>query len=125
MDRRIFRRLLTVLLVGALAMWALPHLQPNLHTANATYLIASLLAFAGAGLIVSHGYYLMTAKDEFQRTVHIQAMLWSIGGTFTVTTLWGLMEIFSKVPALPVIWVCPMFASFMGISKLLVMLRYR
>jgi hypothetical protein len=118
-------RVLLPLLVGLLAVWALPYFHPNLHTTGAAYLITSLLALAGVGLIVSHGHYLVTAKDEFQRTVHIQAMLWSIGATFTVTTLWGLMEIFAKVPPLPVIWVCPMFASFMGMSKLLVMLRYR
>ena len=93
---------------------------PNLDTTNAV-----LLAFIGICLLAVHGTSLVGERDEFRRTVLIQSMLWSIGATFTVTTLLGMLETFNKVPHLNVLWVCPMFTVFMGVSRLLVMLRYR
>jgi hypothetical protein len=93
---------------------------PNLDTTGAV-----LLAFIGICLLAIYGTSLARERDEFRRTVLIQSMLWSIGATFTVTTILGVLETFNKVPHLNVLWVCPMFTVFMGVSRLLVMLRYR
>ena len=118
-------RVLLRLLALALPIWAIRQILPKLGTAGTAYLIASLLGFAGLGFIVTHGVYLVTAKDEFQRTVHIESILWSIGVTFTVTTFWGLLETFAHIPHLGALWICPMFVVFMGLAKRLVRLRYK
>jgi hypothetical protein len=122
---RFYIGVLLLVLINALTIWGLAYFHPNLHTSGEACLIASLLALAAVVFIVSHGHYLVTAKDEFQRTVHIQAMLSSVGATFTVTTFWGLLEAFTQAPHLNILWICPMFVCFTGVSKLLVTLRYK
>jgi hypothetical protein len=52
-------------------------------------------------------------------------MLWSIGGTLSVTTVWGYLEAFAHIRRLELLWVYPIFVVFQVISSLVVRWRYR
>src|ERR1017187_10299556 len=50
------------------------------------YLLAVLPGLAIIGMIVTVGLYLAEEKDEFQRNLFVQAMLWGLGGVLAVTS---------------------------------------
>lgn len=77
------------------------------------------------GVIVIMGLYLKEEADEFPRAVMMESMLWGIGVTLTVTTLWGFVEIYTDAPKLPVFWAFPIFCMSMGLAQPLVRRRYQ
>jgi hypothetical protein len=88
------------------------------------YALAVLPALPIIAVLAAFGFYLAELKDEFQRMIKVQSMLWSIGGTLVVTTVWGYLESFAQVKHLELIWVYPIFCLFMAISAVLVKRRY-
>jgi len=71
------------------------------------------------------GLYLAEEKDEFQRTVLIQSMLWGMGATLAVTSVWGFLENFVQVAHFDLYLVFPLFCFFVGVFTPLVKARYR
>ena len=124
--RRYFYRLLTamafyvVFLVPAVWAFSRYHL-----TGGFAYLLAILPALPIVGMVVVVGLYLAEEKDEFQRAVLAQALLWGIGATLSVTTVWGFLENFVQVPHLDLYLVFPLFWFFVGISTGLLKVKYR
>jgi len=89
------------------------------------YALAVLPALPIVGLLAVFGFYLAEEKDEFQRSLFVQSMLWSTGATLAATTVWGFLENFVHVPHLQLIWIFPLYCIFWGIATPLVKLRYR
>jgi uncharacterized YccA/Bax inhibitor family protein len=112
--------LYTVFLVADL--WTFRHHHPAVVCA---WLLAILPALPIIAVLAAFGLYLVELKDEFQRMIKVQSMLWSIGATLAVTTVWGFLESFVQAPHLESIWIYPIFCFFMAISVQLVKLRYR
>lgn len=75
--------------------------------------------------IVGMGRYVAAEKDEFQRNLLVQSLLYGTGGTLAATTIWGYLEDYAHAPHLNLIFVFPLFCIFMAIAKSLVQLRYR
>jgi hypothetical protein len=89
------------------------------------YLAAGVSAVPIVGVLVATGAYLNEEKDEFQRNVGVQCLLGGIGGTLSVTTIWGCLEGLTRVPHLSLIWIYPIFWIFVGFSRPIVRARYR
>ena len=109
-----------VFLVGAVS--AFTHLHP---TGAAAYLLAILPALPIIGIIAIVGLYLAEEKDEFQRSLLVQGMIWGIGTTLSVTTALGCLEAFSLAPHVPLYLVFPAFCVFAGIANGVLKLRYK
>jgi hypothetical protein len=124
--RRYLRRFLVTMLFYVLciviSVWIFVHQRP---TGVLAYALAVLPALPIVGMLAVFGLYLAEEKDEFQRTIFIQSMLWATGGTLAATTIWGFMENFVHVPHLRLILVFPLYCLFWGISAPLVMMRYK
>ena len=124
--RRYMRRnLITMLLYGlslALAAWAFLRYHP---TGPLAWLLAVLPALPLIGLLAIFGLYLAEEKDEFQRFIGIQSMLWGIGGTLAVTNIWGFLESFAHVRHLNPTLDAVIFWIFVGISIPFLLARYR
>ncbi|MGB9407088.1 MAG: hypothetical protein WCA89_06090 [Terracidiphilus sp.] len=124
--RRYMRRFLVTMLFYALflilAVWVFVHYRP---TGLLAYGLAVLPALPIIGMLAVFGLYLAEEKDEFQRSIFIQSMLWSTGATLAATTVWGFLENFVHVPHLQLILIFPMYCFFWGISAAIVMMRYR
>ncbi|MDR3752888.1 MAG: hypothetical protein P4K78_03495, partial [Terracidiphilus sp.] len=88
------------------------------------YLVAILPALPIVGLLIALGIYLTEEKDEFQRRLQVEYLLWGIGGTLSVTTVWGYLEDFARAPRLDLIWIYPIFWLFVGIAMPVVNRRY-
>ncbi|HEV2533392.1 hypothetical protein [Phenylobacterium sp.] len=89
------------------------------------YLAAIVPAAPMVGVIAALGLYLAEEADEFRRVQLVQAMLWGIGLTLAVTTVWGFLESFAGAPRLPLSWVFPIFCLGMGAAHLLIRRWYR
>jgi membrane protease YdiL (CAAX protease family) len=98
------------------------HLHP---TGPLAYLLAVLPAVAIIGMIVTAGLYLAEEKDEFQRNLFVQALLWGLGGVLTVTSVWGMLESFTHIQHFEPTWTFTVFCIFVGISTPFLKRRYR
>lgn len=90
-----------------------------------SYFLAVLPAIPVAWTLVITGAYLGEEKDEFQRTVYVQAILLGIAAMLAVVTAWGYMEDFGQAPHLRLAWIYPMFWIFVVAAFPLVRRRYR
>jgi hypothetical protein len=89
------------------------------------YLLALMPAIPCIGLLAVFGLYLAEEKDEFQRMLGVQSMLWGIGGTLSVTTVWGFLQSFTHIPHFQPIWTFVLFWGFFGISIPLLLRKCR
>jgi hypothetical protein len=105
-----------------LAVWGFKHWHV---TGGLAYLLAILPSLPIIGGMVVIGLYLTEEKDEFQRTVLIQSMIWSIGATLSVTTVWGGLENFVHAPHLDLYMVFPLFWFLVGVFTPFLKARYR
>jgi hypothetical protein len=89
------------------------------------YILALLPAVAIIAQIVVVGVYLAEEKDEFQRNLFVQAMLWGLGGVLAVTSVWGMLETFTHITHFQPTWTFTLFWLFVGISTPVLQRRYR
>jgi len=76
-------------------------------------------------MIITVGLYLTEEKDEFQRNLLVQAMLWGLGGVMAVTSVWGMLESFTNIPHFEPTWTFTVFWILVGISSPFLQRRYR
>jgi hypothetical protein len=124
--RRYTIRFLSVLglyvLVLLPAVWIFKHHHP---AGVLAWLLAILPSIPIIASLVVTGLYLTEEKDEFQRTVLVQSMLWSIGGTLAFTTVWGFLETFLLIPHFDLTWMFPLFWFLVGVATPVLRARYR
>ena len=104
------------------AVWLFKHHPP---TGAPAYILALLPALPIVAMIIIVGVYLAEEQDEFQRNVLIQSMLWSIGITLAITTVWGFLENFGNTPHLQPFLIFPMFWFIVGVSTPILKVQYR
>jgi hypothetical protein len=121
-DRTLFIMLPLLGTILALAIWGFVSRQPD---SRMTALIGVPLALYFIGMIVIFGLYLAEEKDEFERSVFSQSMLWAVGATMIVTSTWGVLELFEKVRHLNPVYFVPLYCSFMSAARILIKRRYR
>ncbi len=103
-------------------VWCFVHLHP---TGPLAYLLAILPSVPIIGILWIVGIYLSEEKDEFVRNLQIQSMIWSIGATLTVTSVWGFLENFVHVWHMDLYMVFPLFWLFVGVFTPVLKRRYR
>ena len=104
------------------AVFLFKHHSPH---GPAAYALAILPALAIIAMIIIVGLYLKEEKDEFQRTVLIQSMLWAIGATLSITTVWGFLDLFKLIPPFQAYLAFPLFWFCVGISTPILKRSYR
>jgi hypothetical protein len=87
--------------------------------------MAILPAIPIIGIIVVVGLYLAEEKDEFQRNLLIQSMLWGLGAILSLTTVWGFLQIFTPIPRFQPFMTFPLFWCFQAIATGALQKRYR
>lgn len=124
--RRYFRRFAVTMSLYALFIVLSVVAFTRFHvTGPLAYVLAVLPALPIIGLIAIFGLYLKEEKDELQRSIGVEALLWGTGATLSLTTVWGFLENFVQVPHLQLMWVFPIFWVFFGISIPMIIARYK
>jgi len=106
----------------AAAVWTFHGYHP---TGIPAFSLAILPSLPVVGVVVIVGLYLAEEKDEFLRNLLVQSMIWSLGATLTVTTVWGFVELFVNVKHLPLYLIFPLFWFLVGVSSWLLRMRYK
>jgi hypothetical protein len=101
---------------------AFRHLHP---TGAFAYGLAILPALPLIATIIIVGIYLVEEQDEFQRNLFIQSVLWGIGLSMAVMTVWGFLELLAGIPHFQTYLAYPLFWTFVGAATPLLKLRYR
>ncbi|MGA7831553.1 MAG: hypothetical protein WCA21_11370 [Terracidiphilus sp.] len=124
--RRYYRRFTVTMLLYALTLVltirGFIHYHP---TGPLAWMLAVLPAIPMIGMLAIFALYLAEEKDEFQRSIGIQAMLCGIGGTLTVTSVWGFLEDFVHIRHLDPMLIFTIFWIFLGLSIPVLLARYR
>jgi hypothetical protein len=124
--RRYTIRFFTAMAAYVIALFSVAWYVPRFHPTGAlVYSLAVMPAIPILAVIVVVGLYLAEEKDEFQRTVLVQSMLWSIGLTLATTTVWGFLEAFANVIHFQPYLAFPLFWFFVGVSTPFLKMRYR
>ena len=87
--------------------------------------LATIPSLPIIAIIVIVGLYLKEEKDEFQRELFIQCLLWGTGATLAVTSFWSFLHLFAHVPAVDGFHVFILFWLFVGLSSVPLNRYYR
>lgn len=103
-------------------LWAINTLAPK---GPLLWALAVAPALPLVACIVVMGLYLVEEKDELPRAVTVESMLWGIGATLTLTTVWGFLENADVLPHFQTYLAFPLFCGAQGLAQLFVARRYR
>jgi hypothetical protein len=101
---------------------AFENLRP---TGPLLWVVAVAPALPIIAVIAIMGLYLMEERDEFQRGMSVQALLWGMGVTLAGATVWGFLENFGLVEHMPTYLAFPVFCGVFGLAQPLVRWRYK
>lgn len=102
--------------------WAFNHLKP---TGPLAWGLAILPGLPILTVIALMGVYLKEETDEFVRNILVESMLWGVGITMAVMTIWGFLDMYVDAPKLSSFWAFPILCMAMGIAQQFVRRRYR
>jgi len=105
-----------------LTKWLFQHRHP---TGPIVYLLAILPALPMVASLAIVGLYVAEESDEFERSILVQSILWGLGGSLAVSTIWGTLEEFAQAPHHASFYAYMFFWIFMAISGVFIRLRYR
>lgn len=108
------------ILIGSLSLLRGDHL-----TGPLLWIVAAAPAIPILGVLVVMGLYLKEEPDEFERMIHVEAMLWGLGAVLGVSTVWGFLANAEVVPNPPLFLVFPLFCVAWGFSQPIIRRRYQ
>jgi hypothetical protein len=68
-------------------------------------------------MLIAAAIGLARQRDEFQRKLLTEAMIWGIGGMLAITTIWGLLEVHTSIPKMDILMNFPIFMVITAIAK--------
>jgi hypothetical protein len=89
------------------------------------YAVAVLPVVPILGNIIALGLYLIEDKDEVQRSLMVEVLLWGLGGVLVFTSAWGSLETFAHIRHFNPTYTYTLFWIFVGISLPFLMRKYR
>ena len=105
-----------------LSVFLLKHRHPAAPLACLLAVLPALPLIASLGFVAQ---YVAEEKDEFERTLLLESMLWALGGVLAVSTVWGLLEMLDSFPRLPIFFIYPGFWMLVGLANPFIRLKYR
>ena len=125
-EKRYLIRLFLTAVVYILATFVTMHVLYHGRTGLPMgMLLAAIPSIPLVGMIGIVALYLKEEKDEFQRELYIQSLLWGMGGTLAITSFWSFLHVFTHVPPVDGFHVFFLFWVLMGLSTIPIRLRYR
>lgn len=99
--------------IFAVSFWFRGHAEPG----PLGYVLSVLPALPVVGVIWAMGRYLIEEQDEYLRHQQVRGILWATGFTLVVCTVWGFLQTYDMVPAIPLFWVFVLFCGGLGVAK--------
>jgi hypothetical protein len=89
------------------------------------WIVAVAPAIPILGVLAVIGLYIKEEPDEFERAIHVEAMLWGLAVVLAVSTVWGFLSNAGVVPAPPLFLIFPLFCAAWGLSQPFIRRRYQ
>lgn len=99
----------------ALATWLIP------DDASANWLSVGIALLPGLGIVAmiwAMGRLLVELDDEYLKMLEVRKALTATGLVLAVASVWGILELFTSVPKLPIFWIFPMWCGGLAIGAL-------
>jgi hypothetical protein len=119
---RFFPAILAYVVVLFGSLWIIRSLHPE---GPLLWLVAVAPAVPIIAAIAAMGLYMVEETDEFLRAILAQSMLWGIGVTMALCTIWGFLENAGLLPHPPLYLIFPLFCGSFGLAQPFVSRRYR
>lgn len=124
--RRYMRRFAPAMLAYVVVLIASIYALDQLHLTGPLLWAAAIApSLPILAVIAVMGLYLTEETDEVPRAVAVQSMLWGIGISLAVATVWGFLENADLAPHLSSFLMFPLFCAAMGLSQPFIWRRYR
>lgn len=118
-QRRYVRRMIPLsfayIAAVMLASWLIPD---DAAATPLTVAIALVPALATSGFIWAMASYVAELKDEYVRMLEIRKMLVATGFTLALASGWGILELFTNVPRVPLFYVFPVWCLGLAVGSL-------
>ena len=98
-----------------LASWIIPD---DAAATPLTVAVALVPAFATSGFIWAMARYLAELTDEYVRMLEIRKILVATGLTLALASGWGILELFTDVPKVPIFFVFPVWCLGLAVGSL-------
>ena len=103
---------------AALLIAATYFIKVRLVTGPAAYIVAVLPALPIIGIFAAIGRYLIEEQDEYVRMLMVRQMLWAMGFTLSVATIWGFLDKFGLVGHVDGYWIVVVWYLGQGIGAI-------
>jgi len=98
-----------------LASWLIPDHAPATPLTIAIALVPGLVVL---GWVWAMARLLIELDDEYLRLLEVRKILVATGVTLAVTSIWGILELYTDVPRLPVFFVFPLWCLGLFVGQL-------
>ena len=123
---RYTRRMIVAMVFYMVFLTAAVYTFARFHpTGPLAWLLAASPALPIVAALVVVGLYIKEEKDEFLRGIFVQALVWAMGGTLTVTSVWGFLELFLHVRHFDLYLTFPLFWILVGIAGAVLQWRHK
>lgn len=117
--RRYMRRMIPISLAYLLAVAGASMLVPDHSAASpGTVAVALVPGVAVIAWIWAMGRLLVELDDEYLRLLEVRKFLVATGVTLAGTSIWGMVELYTDVPRVPVFFVFPLWCAALVIGHL-------
>jgi len=116
--RAYLRRFVPTILVYVAAIMIASYTIPDGAGATAwTVAIALLPGLAIVVLIWTMARLLIELSDEYLRMIEVRKALIATGFALAVTSVWGLLELYTDVPRVPIFFVFPLWCAGLALGS--------
>lgn len=117
--RRYLRRTVPITIAYVAAVWLASALVSDRTSLSPLAILLALLpGIAVVGWIWAIGRMLIELDDEYLRLLEVRKIITATGVTLCLTSVWGLLEMYTSVPKLPVFWVFPLWCLGLMIGQI-------
>ena len=117
--RRYLRRMVPITIAYIAGVWLASALVANRAPLSALAIALALLpGIAVVWWIWAIGRLLVELDDEYLRLLEVRKVIIATGTTLAVTSVWGLLELYTGVPKLPLFYVFPLWCLGLLIGQI-------
>ena len=118
-QRRYFGRMIPITILYGFAVFFASSIIPDDAAATPlTIAVALVPALAVSGFIWAMGSYLTELTDEYVRLLEVRKALVATGLTLALASGWGILELFTDVPRIPLFFVFPVWCLGLAVGSL-------
>jgi hypothetical protein len=121
-NKRFFSAIAIYVVAQLGVTWIFKHFHPGGFKAFALALLPALPVIA---IVIIAAFYIREETDEVEKALFNEAMVWGIGVTLSLATLWGFLEAFGQAPHADGYLAFPVFCFCAGVARCLIRRRYR